>query len=1157
MKLTSILWRSLIHYRRSNFGVVLGVMIGTAVLTGALLVGDCVNATLKHNALTRLGDVHHALYHPTRFITEDLAIKIDTDYEPNIAAGLFLQGMVSLPSSEKRANQVSVYGIDQHFWQFSVDETVPEELSTIQEDTIVINQKLADHLEVNEGDTVILRMQKPSAISRDAPLSTDDDSILSLRLTVASIVDDDHMGRFDLRIHQVPPMNAYLPLRFLQKQVEQPGKINMILAGSTPMLEEQGNELKKLMRDHWTMEDAQLELIPISETPVAEIRTDRIFLDEYVIDTLEYEGLQSISRNPTILVKSWNNFSGGILTYLVNEIESNGRSVPYSMVSALSNFNPPETSVNTPNSESDIIRQTEQMYVDNFLKRPNYSNSFFSPLPIQDDEIIIHQWLADELQANTGDTVTVRYYVMGQMRQLEERSRSFNVKYIIPMDHPLCDPMLMPDFPGISDSENCRDWDPGFSIDLDKIRDKDEEYWDTYQGTPKAFVNLNVGQEMWSNRYGNMTAIRIPSLRNPSANVLATIKQSIQTRLHPEQVAMVFQPIRQQALDGVKQAINFAPLFGGFSFFLITAALILVGLLFVFGIEQRAEETGTLLALGFTPKKVQNLYLSEGIILSLVGSVTGIFVGMIYTKLMLWGLETLWSGAVSNTHFIFSVNIMTLIYGLLGGIVMSIFAIWLTLRKQVRARIQELLSGSISITSAFKPSKRGIWIGIISLVGTVLLVFLLPTDTAEAQAGKFFGTGAFLLIAVISFVHAWLHHIQSTSNTHALSFNSLGWKNNTRRTGRSMAVISLLACGSFLVIAVGANRKDASMNAHLPSSGTGGFTYWGELTLPLLHNLNTESGLNEFGLTIDDVPETVFTPVRIRQGDDASCLNLSRAQNPRLFAVNPADFAERNAFTFVGMMNENTPGWDMLNTPLGDNKIPAVIDQQTMLWALGKSIGDSLFYTDENGQEIEIVLVGSIAGSVFQGGIIINENHFVARYPSSSGYSLVLIDTPEAQREDVSNTLSFALQDYGLNLIPAADRLAAFNAVENTYLSIFQLLGGLGLILGSAGIGVVMLRNVLERRSELALMRAVGFPTATLRKMILLEHGILLVIGLLCGVVAGAAAVVPAILTNNQEAPILSLLITLLIMFVSGWLWIWLASHRVLRGNVLQALRNE
>jgi len=44
--------------------------------------------------------------------------------------------------------------------------------------------------------------------------------------------------------------------------------------------------------------------------------------------------------------------------------------------------------------------------------------------------------------------------------------------------------------------------------------------------------------------------------------------------------------------------------------------------------------------------------------------------------------------------------------------------------------------------------------------------------------------------------------------------------------------------------------------------------------------------------------------------------------------------------------------------------------------------------------------------------------------------------------------------------------------VQNTYLNTFQVLGALGLLLGSAGLGVVVLRNVLERRAELAAMLA-------------------------------------------------------------------------------------
>ena len=58
---------------------------------------------------------------------------------------------------------------------------------------------------------------------------------------------------------------------------------------------------------------------------------------------------------------------------------------------------------------------------------------------------------------------------------------------------------------------------------------------------------------------------------------------------------------------------------------------------------------------------------------------------------------------------------------------------------------------------------------------------------------------------------------------------------------------------------------------------------------------------------------------------------------------------------------------------------------------------------------------------------------------------------------------------------PTVARRNAFNAVQNTYLGTFQILGGLGLLLGSAGLGIIVLRNVLERRGELGLLLAVGF----------------------------------------------------------------------------------
>jgi ABC-type antimicrobial peptide transport system permease subunit len=135
--------------------------------------------------------------------------------------------------------------------------------------------------------------------------------------------------------------------------------------------------------------------------------------------------------------------------------------------------------------------------------------------------------------------------------------------------------------------------------------------------------------------------------------------------------------------------------------------------------------------------------------------------------------------------------------------------------------------------------------------------------------------------------------------------------------------------------------------------------------------------------------------------------------------------------------------------------------------------------------------------------------------------------------------------------------LAEFNAVENTYLSIFQLLGGLGLILASVGLGLVVLRNVLERRGELAMLQAVGFDKAALKRMVFYEHGGLMAGGLACGVFAALVAVSPALKSPGGQVPYFSLVLTIACIGISGVVWIWIATAFALSGKMLDALRNE
>jgi ABC-type antimicrobial peptide transport system permease subunit len=297
----------------------------------------------------------------------------------------------------------------------------------------------------------------------------------------------------------------------------------------------------------------------------------------------------------------------------------------------------------------------------------------------------------------------------------------------------------------------------------------------------------------------------------------------------------------------------------------------------------------------------------------------------------------------------------------------------------------------------------------------------------------------------------------------------------------------------------------------------------------------------------------------VRDGDDASCLNLNRAQTPRLLGVQTAALNARGAFTFAKTL-KGAPSkgpWLLLNERLEDGAVPAIGDEASIVWALGKKVGDTLTYLDERGKEFPVRIVGALANSILQGSLVISEEQFTARFPGESGYRMFLIDAPSNHTAQVAQTFSRALQDVGLELTTTTKRLDDFNAVQNTYLNTFQVLGGLGLLLGSAGLGVVVLRNVLERRAELAVLLAVGFRRRALHRLVLTEHAGLLWLGLLIGIVSAAIAVLPALLSPRAELPVLTLTATLVGVLLSGMLWTWLATRFALRGKLLAALRNE
>ena len=304
-------------------------------------------------------------------------------------------------------------------------------------------------------------------------------------------------------------------------------------------------------------------------------------------------------------------------------------------------------------------------------------------------------------------------------------------------------------------------------------------------------------------------------------------------------------------------------------------------------------------------------------------------------------------------------------------------------------------------------------------------------------------------------------------------------------------------------------------------------------------------------LSIEQAEGVDFVPFRVRPGDDASCLNLYQPRNPRIMAPPPA-FLHNARFAFQEAVAQVPNPWLLLESEEPGGVIPAIADANSMTYSLHLKLGEVFAL---NGVRYRIV--AALQDSLFQGELLISETNFLRLFPQTEGYRFFLISAPTANADEVASTLKDALSDYGFDVQPTAARLAGFHKVENTYLSTFRALGGLGLALGVVGLGAVLLRNVLERRKELALLRAVGYRPRHIAILVLAENAMLLLLGLGTGVVSAAFAVAPVVSARGGHAPWASVAGLLALVLAAGVAASLAATAAALRSPLLDALKSE
>ncbi len=463
------------------------------------------------------------------------------------------------------------------------------------------------------------------------------------------------------------------------------------------------------------------------------------------------------------------------------------------------------------------------------------------------------------------------------------------------------------------------------------------------------------------------------------------------------------------------------------------------------------------------------------------------------------------------------------------------------------------------------------WLVIGSAVGgAILLVMGFWMPGQEAQAGTFFSSGLLFLTAGLGAMRMWMRRDRAglVEGHGTWSIARLGVRNAGRHPTRSLLAMGLLAAAAFLIVAVESFRRRAEAGTGDIHAADGGFALLAESDLPLFRDLNTEPGRSE---VLDRLPagerqearalleKTEFYAFRVRAGDDASCLNLYQPRSPRVMGV-PKKLIERGGFVFESTRaadrEEKANPWKILQG--GDSAgIPAFGEASTVTWMLHSGLGQKVSVLNDRGEPAALTIAGMLDDSVFQSSLLVSEDNFKRLYPRQEGYSFFLIAPPRGREQEVRAILEKGLGERGLEVTTTRQRLEEYLAVISTYLSTFQALGGLGLVLGSLGLAVVLLRAVWERRGELALLRALGYRRSALAWLVLAENSFLLLAGLAVGTVAALLSILPQLVRGAGSVPWAHLALlfagVLLVALSAGAL----ATAGTLRAPIVPALRRE
>lgn len=1138
---------------RIGISVALGVGIATAVIVGALLVGDSMRGSLRELTLQRLGKIESILAPGNFFATEGMI----PNEIPHAAVIFFNKGVIEYRVSTdtvRRSGNVQIVGCDRAFWM--LDESLGESIEEPDENEVIINQSVADELGVTVGDFVNVRLPVEQAVPADSPLGRRESNTEGIpRLKIIRIVADRGLARFSLSASQSAPLNIFLARKTIAESLERVGQANMVLFDQVVSLDDLKINLQTLgmklspISGQWINQTGEIEKA---------FEYNSLTSDSLLIPDVVASRILEIPDGSDAVLQS---------TYLANAIETvtaGGeviKSIPYSTITA--------------------VDSSPGMPLD-FTRTPDQEKQSLVP-------VVLNQWAARELDASIGAPLKISYFEP-EVEEGREVERSFMavVTSIVPFIEPdepyrrrreavfreplsrYNDPALTPTVPGITDQDSIADWDLPFKLTR-KISKADDAYWNNHRLTPKLFLPLSFGRQYFGSRFGVVTSLRFPMSDADAGKLKIRLSDALRPVLG--EIGWSIIPIKSDQLAAAAGTTPFDGLFLSLSFFVIAAAILLIAMLFRLGLIHRMQQYGVLLITGWSPAGLLRYVFYEGFVTALMGVALGVVFGICYAMVILHALRTWWVDAVTVPFLEFHWTYRSLFGGGFIGLLIAALTLWFSARWLSKVPPQDLLSRK-NPDDASGQQATGVSLFRSKLILYSLVAIAVGLSTIGAltggqiAAGAFVSSGMALLIASLFACHASLKgnnaSLRKSTKAYLVNSTGLATRNISRYASRSTTTVGLIASASFLIFAISA------FHLRPTSEGTGGFQLIGESSQPIYEDLNDSSVRQQLmGADAKVLDRSFVEMFRLKIGQDASCNNLYRASRPTVLGV-PNSFAgslaEADLIGFRWAAGEDgstsNRNWEALQrvaTGTHDDPIPIVLDQNTAMWSLQlmKGLGELVEFELTQGDPRVFEVVGLLSNSVMQGKLLLSESNFESLFPNVSGYQFFMVGGDSLKKESVEVAMESRFSDVGMDLSDSSALLDRMLAVQNTYLRTFQSLGAIGLLLGTIGLAIAQVRSVLERQSEFAILRSVGFSGRKLGLLVLRETMLLLLLGVGLGLLTSILAVLPHALISGLDPPVFEPLYMSILIVAFGLAISMVAVRQVTKLALLDSLRKD